>query len=113
KAHMAAEEEVFYPGAQMQAQQPELVERARQEHEGARRIMEQIERGDGGADRDDLLRRLEAEIRTHVDEEETELFPAVRRSPMDLYAVGRAVAARRVDSLFEQNAKTPAERELK
>ncbi|HEY8518937.1 MAG TPA: DUF892 family protein [Gammaproteobacteria bacterium] len=113
RAHMAAEEEILYPGAQMQTQQAELVERARQEHEGARRIMAQIERGDGGADRDDLVRRLEAEIRTHVDEEETELFPAVRGSPMDLYAVGRAVAARRVDSLFEQNAKTPAERELK
>ena len=34
-------------------------------------------------------------------EEETELFPLARRAPIDLYALGRAVAAQRVEKITE------------
>lgn len=113
RAHMAGEEEILYPGARMQTR-ADLVERALSEHEGAKRLVEQLEHGDStDAEQAHLMVELEAEIRAHVDEEEGQLFPAVRGSEMDLYAVGRALAARRVDYLFQAAATTPADRELR
>src|SRR5690554_2418558 len=40
RAHMAAEEEVFYPAAERQTEDSELVERAIEEHEGAKQLMD-------------------------------------------------------------------------
>lgn len=102
RAHMAGEEEVFYPAAERQTQDTQLVKRAVQEHQGAKKLMDSIESA-GAADEAhaELMRELKTEIAAHVNEEETELFPEVRDSNMSLFAVGRAVAARRVDYLFE------------
>ncbi len=111
RAHMQAEEEALYPGARVQAD-TSVVERAYAEHSHGKDLMERIESAEGEA-RDALVRELETEIRAHVDGEEGEMFPALRASSMDVYAVGRAVASVRVDSLFQQTGRDPAERELK
>ena len=111
RAHMAAEEEALYPGARVQTD-PRLVDRAQAEHAAAKGLMERIETAAPGQEQDDLVRQLETEIRSHVVEEETELFPGLRADGMDLYAVGRAVAAIRVDSLFQQTGRKD-DRELK
>jgi ferritin-like metal-binding protein YciE len=102
RAHMAAEEELFYPQVADASGDEELVQRALQEHRAARGLMERIE----NAARVDeahasLMSELRAEIEAHVEEEETRLFPAVRESEIDRYALGGAMAARRVDRLFE------------
>lgn len=104
RAHMAAEEEHFYPetrAAAGDADADDSVKRAVQEHEGARRLMEQIEgNGRSAGSRDDLMRELRAEIEAHVDEEELELFPMAAENVPDLYELGRQVATRRVDQLL-------------
>ena len=46
------------------------------------------------------MSQLREAIEQHVIEEESELFPAVRATDLDLYAVGRFLAARRVERLF-------------
>src|SRR5690606_25016034 len=102
RAHMHAEETVLYPAARLQVDAA-LVDRATAEHDAAKGLMEQLE--DPSVDearRAELVGELETEIRAHVDEEENELFPAVRATEMDRYAVGRALASARVDSLFKQ-----------
>lgn len=101
RAHMAAEEAVFYPQVQRATGDKKLVKRAIKEHEGAKRLIEAIEAGTDPAAQAATMATLHTEILAHVEEEEEELFPKVRASDLDLYAVGRAVAAHRADRLFE------------
>jgi ferritin-like metal-binding protein YciE len=97
KAHMAGEEGFLYPALKDR----EVAERAFGEHAGAKTIMKQIEAGADEAALDGLMNKLQREIVAHVAEEETELFAAARRSGIDLYALGRAVAAERADTLLQ------------
>jgi ferritin-like metal-binding protein YciE/hemerythrin superfamily protein len=103
RAHMAGEEDYLYPAAERHTGDRDLVERSVREHDGAKQLMSQIESArSADGEHPELMRRLRQEIETHVDEEENELFPAVRASTMDLYAVGRAGAARRAEYLFRR-----------
>jgi len=43
-------------------------------------------------------------IRHHVKEEETELFPKVKKAKADLVALGAALAARKEELVSEQEA---------
>src|SRR5690606_29870141 len=108
RAHMAGEEEIFYPEAARVTGDDELVKRALQEHKAARGLMDRLEAKSADDAHAELMRELRAEIEAHVDEEENELFPIVRESAMDRYEIGGAVAARRVDRLLEQIAPAPA-----
>ena len=102
RAHMAAEDELFYPEAARATGDDELVKRALQEHKAARGLMDKLEARPASGAHTELMRELRAEIEAHIDEEENELFPKVRESPMERYEIGAAVAARRVDHLFDQ-----------
>ena len=46
------------------------------------------------------MAELRQDIEHHATEEETELFPALRETELDLYAIGRFLAARRLERLF-------------
>jgi len=104
-AHMAAEEEIFYPRAAAKIGDDRLVERAIAEHEAAKKIMRAIESGE--ADAMAAMTALRAEIAQHIVEEEGQLFPLVRESGLDLYEVGRFAAARRVERLLDLTGKNP------
>jgi hemerythrin superfamily protein len=76
--HAVAEEVVVYPAVQDRVSAEEA-ERARHEHAEAEETMKRLERLDPNDDAfDDEIRRLMAEIRTHVAEEEGEMFPRMR-----------------------------------
>jgi hypothetical protein len=96
EAHMAFEEEAFYAAARELIDDQELIDHAVEEHEDAKTIMVRL-RDDPtpGPRRDQLVEELEAGILSHVDEEEGVLFPKVRASGVDLYALGRSLAGRR------------------
>jgi ferritin-like metal-binding protein YciE len=102
RAHMAGEEEIFYPEARRRTGDEQLVARAIEEHAGAKTLMSQIGEAEPGEIQDETVRALETEIRRHVTEEETELFGEVEEAGMARYAVGAALATRRVDHLFKQ-----------
>jgi ferritin-like metal-binding protein YciE len=107
RAHMAGEEEFLYPAiASVEAGGP-TAERAYAEHARAEKILDRLEQR-SGADRaeiDGLVLELKKEIAAHVAEEETQLFPLARRSTLDLYALGSAVAARRVGTLLAMRSR--------
>jgi ferritin-like metal-binding protein YciE len=107
RAHMAAEEDYLYPAAARHTGDSDLVEHALSEHESAKQLIGRIESArTADGEHPELMRTLREEIEAHVDEEENELFPAERASTMDLYAVGRAVAARRAEYLFSRADKS-------
>jgi iron-sulfur cluster repair protein YtfE (RIC family) len=108
-AHMVGEEEVFYPEAARCMGDRALIERALREHQHAKAIMAQLQAelpNPAGS----LVNQLRAEIESHVQEEETQLFPLVRESGMDLYRIGGLLAARRVETLLEFRGDGPAPR---
>ncbi|HEY0569126.1 MAG TPA: DUF892 family protein [Xanthobacteraceae bacterium] len=105
RAHMAIEEEIFYPQAAARIGDDRLTDRAKAEHESAKRIMEKLEQS---ADTDPgLMQDLRAEIAAHIGEEEGQLFPLVRETTMDLYAAGALCAARRVELLLDLTGRNP------
>jgi ferritin-like metal-binding protein YciE len=102
-AHMAAEEELFYPALAAKLGDAKLVERARAEHEAAKKLMRALENDAG--DRESNMASLRDEIAHHILEEEGLLFPLARETDLDLYSLGRACAARRVERLADLNGR--------
>jgi ferritin-like metal-binding protein YciE len=102
KAHMAAEEEFLYPVIGRFQAGAASAERAGAEHAEAKKLIEELsEQSPGEAATDRLVAKLKSAITAHIAEEETELFSVARRAPLDLYAIGAAVAARRVEALLK------------
>ena len=76
--HAVAEEIAVYPAVKDKVSAEEA-ERAKREHAEAEQTMKQLENLDPHDDAfDDELRKLMGEIRTHVTEEEGEMFPRMR-----------------------------------
>ena len=74
--HAAVEEQVLYPA--MRKALPDgdtLVQEAIEEHQRVKETLAAIERAETPAEREPQLVRLMGDVRHHVDEEETELFP--------------------------------------
>lgn len=105
RAHMAVEEEIFYPAAAQATGKAEELGFAREEHEQAKAMLTSLEL----APLDDAAAaELKGAIRGHVEHEEAEIFPLVRASNLDLYAIGAACAARRLEVLIDCTGKNLA-----
>lgn len=100
-AHATAEEELFYPAArEVLGDDVDLVDEADVEHASAKALIAQIE---AGSPEDELfdakVKVLGEYIDHHVKEEEGEMFPKVRKSDLDLDALGEDIAARKAELL--------------
>ncbi|HSV04824.1 MAG TPA: hemerythrin domain-containing protein [Phenylobacterium sp.] len=95
KVHTQIEEELLYPQAHDEINDPELVDESLVEHRAAKELIAQIE----GTDQADemfaaRMQVLQEQIEHHVKEEETELFPKIRKSDMDLKRIGEQLQQR-------------------
>lgn len=98
KVHAQIEEELFYPPARKETGDNDLVDEALVEHMGAKSLIAQIEAMKPGQPLYDAKVKVLAEqIRHHVEEEESELFPEARKAGMDLDAIGAALKARKTE----------------
>jgi hypothetical protein len=96
KVHAQIEEELFYPAAREEIDDLELVEEAMVEHASAKELIAQIERMEPQEELFEArMQVLGEQIKHHVKEEETELFPACRKAGMDLARIGRKLAERK------------------
>jgi hemerythrin superfamily protein len=97
--HAQIEEELFYPAARSALDQDEgkdLIDEAAVEHQTLKDLIARLEQ----APTDDPLydagvKVLSEYVKHHVKEEENELFPKCKSSPMDLDAVGAQLAERK------------------
>jgi hemerythrin superfamily protein len=79
--HAAIEEQILYPAMRKALPDGEtLVQEAIDEHQQVKETLAAIERAESAAERDPLLAQLIGDVRHHVEEEETELFPKLRAS---------------------------------
>lgn len=106
KVHTAIEEEVFYPAARQALPKSEdLLDEAKVEHDSAKTLIEQIEAGSPGEDRwEAKVTVLSEYIKHHVKEEHNELFPKVRKTKLDLKALGVQLRERKEQLLEQEGA---------
>ena len=94
RLHMQIEEQIFYPVSREYLKNDDIVDEAVVEHAAARDMMDEIEAMQPGEDLYDAkMTVLEEQIEHHVEEEEEDYFPKVRKTDMDLKAVGTRMAA--------------------
>src|SRR3954466_14733493 len=94
--HTMIEEEIFYPACDGKVEE-DLLKEAYVEHDSAKLLVAEIEAGDGQSDDyfDAKVQVLSEQIEHHVEEEEKELFPKVRKAEIDLDTLGERMAARK------------------
>ncbi|QBB70146.1 hemerythrin domain-containing protein [Pseudolysobacter antarcticus] len=99
EVHTQIEEEIFYPAlrnAKGTEAINDLLDEADVEHDGAKKLISEIEASQVGADLYDArIKVLSEYIRHHVKEETTRVFPAARKAGLDLLALGNQLAARK------------------
>jgi len=98
KVHTQIEEELFYPPAREKTGDGDLIDEAIVEHTGAKTLIAQIEAMVPGQPLYDAkMKVLSEQVRHHVEEEESELFPEVRETKLNLDALGAKLAARKAE----------------
>jgi hemerythrin superfamily protein len=96
--HTQIEEEIFYPAFYEATQDKEIHHEAEVEHEGAKRLIEEIESSGPDDDYFDARMSVLSEmVKHHVREEEKRdgMFGEARNADMDLKALGEQLAARK------------------
>jgi hemerythrin superfamily protein len=111
--HTTIEEEIFYPACDGKID-GQLLKEAYVEHDAAKVLIAEIEGGEGKGDDffDAKVQVLGEEITHHVREEEKELFPQVRKTEIDLDALGERLALRKAELMREFKASGVPEPEL-
>ena len=114
QVHAQIEEEVFYPAVRDALQASDLLDEARVEHEVAKDLIAQLlclEEGDPLFTATFTV--LSEYVLHHVQEEETELFPKVEASSLDLDTLGQELAERKeaVEILLSSSDAPPPSRE--
>ena len=98
KVHTTIEEEIFYPDFLRATEDKDLHHEAEVEHDGAKRLIAEIEASGPDDDYYDAKVKVLSEmIKHHVKEEEQPggMFAEARKSDMDLDALGEQMAARK------------------
>jgi hypothetical protein len=94
--HMRLEEEIFYPPVRDAIRDDDLLDEAQVEHAGAKELIVQILSMQPGDELYDAKVTVLGEyIAHHVRQEREEMFPKVRKSGIDLAALGERLHARR------------------
>jgi hemerythrin superfamily protein len=102
--HADLEEELFYPKVRQAISDEELVEEAHVEHEGVRELINQLQEMDPeDKEYNATVKVLSEQVLHHVEEEENEMFPKVRKAKLDLQAMAEEVVERKA-TLMEEYA---------
>ncbi|SRR5260221_403004 len=96
KVHMQVEEEIFYPTSREFLADEDIVDEAVVEHAAAKDLIAEIETMQPGEELYDAkVTVLQEQIEHHVEEEETEYFPKLKKTDMDMKGVGAQLNARK------------------
>ena len=102
--HATVEEELFYPAAREALKEDDLIDEAVVEHAAAKDLIAEIE---GMQPSDDLydakVTVLQEQIEHHVEEEEKELFPKLKKTDMDMKAVGAQLKSRKAELMAQMD----------
>jgi hypothetical protein len=108
KVHTTIEEEIFYPAFYEATGEKELHHEAEVEHNGAKKLIAEIEGSDSKDDYFDAKVTVLSEmIKHHVREEEQPggMFAKARKSDMDLVELGEQLRARKIELEKDESPK--------
>lgn len=105
--HAQLEEEVFYPAVRQVIEEEELLDEAQVEHASVKELVAQIE-STSPENRlfDAKVKVLGEYVNHHVKEEEGEMFREIRRTDLDLAALGQRMKRRKQELQSRQSAAT-------
>ena len=110
-AHATAEEEIFYPAARAAIDKADLIDEADVEHASAKDLIAQIEASSPSDGHYDAKVKVLGEyINHHVQEEEGEIFPKVRRAKVDTVSLGEQIAARKEEIMSQKPGPKTSDR---
>lgn len=98
KVHTQIEEEIFYPACRAAGIEDDMMDEADVEHDGAKKLIEEIEAGKPGDDHwDARVKVLSEMIKHHVKEEEQRdgMFAKAKKADLDLDELGAQLQARK------------------
>jgi hypothetical protein len=105
--HSKIEEEIFYPAAK-EAMDDALVSEALKEHAAVKDLIEELKSMETEDDEfDEKFNELIADVKHHVNEEESDMLPQAEESAMDLAALGEQMAERKQE-LIDENGGSEA-----
>jgi hemerythrin superfamily protein len=112
--HAQIEEELVYPAAlealSEDEEESELVREAEVEHASAKDLIAKIEAMDSDDDcYEATVTVLSEYIKHHVKEEEGELFPALKKSELDLKELGQQLMQRKQELMDEMGIEAAVE----
>ena len=94
--HTQIEEEIFYPTVRPLVKDGDLMDEAVVEHAGAKELIAQLRTLQPGEEMYDAKVTVLSEyIKHHVKEEHTEMFPKVKKTKLDLNALGAKMMERK------------------
>jgi hemerythrin superfamily protein len=102
--HTQIEEEIFYPACRDAGLELDIMDEADVEHDGAKKLIEEIEAGKPGDDHwDAKVKVLSEMIKHHVKEEEQRdgMFARAKKADLDLDALGEEMQMRK-DELMKE-----------
>jgi len=107
--HAQIEEEIFYPATREVLRQEDLVDEAAVEHNSVKWLIAQIQDASVGDDQFDAKVKVLSEyVNHHVKEEQNEMFPQVKKTRLDLRALGEQLQARKMELMENNGGQTPS-----
>jgi hemerythrin superfamily protein len=98
--HAMIEEEIFYPAARKAGVDATLLDEADIEHRAAKQLIAEIGASDAADSHYDArVQVLGEQIRHHVKEEESEMFPKCRKAGMNMTKLGARMQKRKDELL--------------
>jgi len=109
KVHTSIEEEIFYPEERGDVEE-DMIDEAYVEHDGAKKLIAEIEAMQPGDDLYDAKVKVLGEyIKHHVKEEEQPggIFAQAKKGDEDLEAMGERMQARKDELMAQNRARSP------
>jgi hemerythrin superfamily protein len=96
--HATIEEEVFYPQVREAIDAEDLMLEAEIEHDSAKYLIERIQEGEvDEVQLSAMIKVLKEYVSHHINEEQRKIFPRVKRTELDLEAIGRELMERKAE----------------
>jgi hypothetical protein len=109
EVHATIEEEIFYPAARGAIDQDDadMFDEAEVEHEHIKMLVEELKTMTPAEELYDAKVKVLSEyVKHHVEEEEGEIFPAIREADLDLEALGAELKERKEQLMAETSEET-------
>ena len=111
--HAQLEEEIFYPAARETIDEQDLLDEAEVEHASAKELIAQLQSMEADDELYDATVTVLGEYVTHhIQEEQEEIFPKLKKAKLDTQALGAEIMQRKLELRAEMGIAEPREEEM-